>query len=309
MSSAARPLAWLMRLLAIAAMLTALFFLLPLGVPYLENAETYEYVRGLLAIDREYMNFVRDLLPVKVSDPDIVRGIIVVLAFVVSRVFSRLRRHFAAAANIYAGTTDAAAGAGTAGTVIAGGVKSRAALLEIMAETKKKLETMQRELAFLSIDVVGSTDMKVGEEKTKIEVDFREYKKFIDEEIAANGALTAAWTPDGVMICFPTADAAVATAQSVLAGLYGFNKSVKTIRANFRVRCGVNAGRVYYDRSIPMEQMSDHVIDVAGHMQKYALPNTIALAKPALALLSKREGFKPAGKEVDGFEVYQWGKV
>jgi len=295
-----------MRLLAIAAMLTALFFLLPLGVPYLENAETYGYVRSLLAIDKEYTDFVRELVPLKVSGHDAARGIIVVLAFVVSRVFSRLRRHFAAKANVYSGTTDAAP---DDGITIPGGVKSRAALLEIMAETKKRLETMQRELAFLSIDVVGSTDMKVGEDKTKIEVDFREYKKFIDEEIATNGALTAAWTPDGVMICFPTADAAVTAAQGVLAGLHGFNKSVKTIRGNFRVRCGVNAGRVYYDRSIPMEQMSDHVIDVAGHMQKYALPNTIALAKPALALLTKRDGFKPAGKEVDGFEVYQWGKA
>lgn len=308
MSAAARPLAWLMRLLAIAAMLTALFFLLPLGVPYLENAETYAFVRHLLAFDRQCTDFVRALVPFKVSGYDTARGIIVVLAFVVSRVFSRLRWHFAAAAHVYAGTTDAAAGAGAAQTAIAGGVKSRAVLLEIMAEAKKKLDTMQRDLAFLSIDVVGSTDMKIGEDKTKIEIDFREYKKFIDAAIAANGALTAAWTPDGVMICFPTVDAAVTTAQNVIAGLQRFNKNVKTIRANFRVRCGVNVGPVYYDRSIPMEQMSDRVIDVAGHMQKYALPNTVALAKPAMAVLMKREGFKPAGKEVDGYEVYQWGK-
>lgn len=297
-----------MRLLAIAAMLTALFFLLPLGVPYLENAETYWFVRRLLEIDGQCTDFVRALVPFKLSGYDTARGIIVVLAFVVSRVFSRLRRHFAAAAYVSGGTSDAAAGAGVGQSAIAGGVKSRAVLLEIMAEAKKKLETMQRDLAFLSIDVVGSTDMKIGEDQTQIEIDFRNYKKFIDEAIAANGALTTAWTPDGVMICFPTADAAVTTAQNVIAGLQRFNKNVKTMRANFRVRCGVNAGAVYYDRSIPMEQMSDRVIDVAGHMQKYALPNTVALAKPALAKLTKREGFKATGKEVDGYEVYQWGK-
>jgi hypothetical protein len=295
-----------MRLFAIAAMLTAFFFLLPLGVPYLENAETYWFVRRLLAIDKEYTDLVRSLISFKVSGHDSARGIIVVLAFVVSRVFSRLRRHFAAQAYIAeAGTIDATAGAGTA---IAGGVKSRAVLLEIMAEAQKKLETMQRDLAFLSIDVVGSTDMKIGEDQTQIEIDFRSYKKFIEEAIAANGAMTTAWTPDGVMICFPTVDAAVATAQKVIAGLQNFNKNVKTIRANFRVRCGVNAGPVYYDRSIPMEQMSDRVIDVAGHMQKYALPNTVAMPKPAMAKLTKKDGFKPAGKEVDGFEMYQWGK-
>ena len=315
MSAAARPLGWLMRLLAIAAMLTALFFLLPLGVPYLENAETYALVRRLLAIDRQCTDFVRALVPFKVSGYDTARGIIVVLAFVVSRVFSRLRRHFAGAANVYAAAADAGAGAGAAGAagaagpVIAGGVKSRAALLEIMAETKKRLDTMRRDLAFLSIDVVGSTDMKIGEDKMKIELDFREYKKFVDAAIAANGALAAAWTPDGVMICFATPIAAVTAAQNVIVGLRRFNDKVKTIRGNFQVRCGVNAGSVFYDRSIPMEQMSDHVIDVAGHMQKYALPNTIALAKPVMtALGTKREGFDPAGREVDGFEVYQWGE-
>ena len=307
-------LALLMRLCSLAALLAALFFLLPLGVPYLDNAETYGLVRSLLAIDKQCIDFVHGLVSFTVSGHDSARGILVVLAFVVSRVFSRLRGHFASAAIAQvvaaAGGAGAVAGAGAAaaGGPIAGGVKSRATLLEIMAETKKKLESMQRDLAFLSIDVVGSTDMKIGEDQIKIEVDFRQYTKFIDGVIAANGSLTAAWTPDGVMICFPSADAAVTAGQSVIAGLQNFNKNVKTIRAPFRVRCGVNGGRVYYDRSIPMEQMSDRVIDVAGHMQKYALPNTIALAKPALAMLTKRDGFKPAGKEVDGFEVYQWGK-
>jgi hypothetical protein len=302
-------LAWLMRLLALAALLTALFFLLPLGVPYLENAETYWFVRWLLVTDKEFTDIVRELVPLKLSGYDTARGIIVVLAFVVSRVFSRLHRRFAAQEHLHAAASDAATGTGTASSAIAGGVKSRAVLLEIMAEAQKKLETMQRDLAFLSIDVVGSTDMKIGEDQTQIEIDFRSYKKFIEEAIAANGAMTTAWTPDGVMICFPTVDAAVTTAQNVITGLQRFNKNVKTIRANFRVRCGVNAGPVYYDRSIPMEQMSDRVIDVAGHMQKYALPNTVALAKPAMAKLTKKDGFKPAGKEVDGYEVYQWGKA
>jgi len=103
-------------------------------------------------------------------------------------------------------------------------------------------------------------------------------------------------------------EAAVTAGQNVINGLQGFNKTVKTIKANFRVRCGINAGRVFYDRSVPMEQMSDHVIDVAGHVQKYALPNTIGIAKPALRRLQSREGFKATGKEVDGHEVYQWSR-
>jgi len=298
-----------MRLFSIAALLVAVFFLLPLGVPYLDNAETYRVVRRILAIDKEATDFVRGLMPVKLGGHDLSRWILIVLAFIVSRVFSRLARAFGAGQEIRYDTGGTASpDAGAAVNILAGGVKSRQTLLEIMAETKKKLESMEKDLAFLSIDVVGSTEMKVGEDKTQIEVDFREYVRFVDATVAAQGALTSAWTPDGVMICFPSAEAALTAAQNVLNGLQGFNKNVKTIKKNFRVRCGINAGRVYYDRSVSMEQMSDRVIDVAGHVQKYALPNTVGIAKPAVRRLPSREGLKATGKEVDEHEVYQWSR-
>ena len=301
--------AWVFRLAAWAAFFGAVFFLLPLAVPKIDDAMSYAAVRELLRIDQEWQDGLRALVPTKFGGTDVARWILVgglfLLHFVLIRLFVFFRGR-QIAAGIDPKLLEQAQGA-MAG-LQAGGVRSRAALLEILNETKKKLESMQRDLAFLSIDVVGSTDMKIGEERTQIEIDFREYKKLVEKEIAKQGELTAAWTPDGVMICFSTPDAAVAAGQGVINALPAFNKSVKKIRGNFRVRCGVNAGKVYYDKSIPMEQMSDHVIDVAGHMQKYALPNTLALAKGVLGQLQRREGFKPTGKEVDGFEVYHWGK-
>lgn len=309
MSAVARPLASLLRLFSIAALVVAVFFLLPFGFPYLDNAETYRVVRRISAIDKESTDFVRALVPVKVGGHDLSRWILIALAFIVSRVFSRLARAFGAGQEIRYDTGGTASpDAGATVNILAGGVKSRQTLLEIMAETKKKLESMEKDLAFLSIDVVGSTEMKVGEDKTQVEVDFREYVKFVDTTVAAQGALTSAWTPDGVMICFPSAEAALTAAQNVLNGLQGFNKNVKTIKKNFRVRCGINAGRVYYDRSVSMEQMSDRVIDIAGHVQKYALPNTVGIAKPAVRRLPTREGLKATGKEVDEHEIYQWSR-
>ena len=330
----------LLRLIEIAAMLIALFFLLPLGVTYLENYEAYAYVRYLLMIDSKCIDFVRALVPVKLGGYDTARGIIVLLAIVVSRVIRSLRRNFTPVIALDR-STDAPMFAKE--HTIVSGVKSRAQLLEVIAEAKSNLDAMQRDngssssaesitkrnnllivmsqaqnrleslerdLAFLSIDVVGSTKMKVGEDKMKIEADFRNYKKFIDKAISKGDALTAAWTPDGVMICFPSADAAVLTAKSVLTGLQRFNKEVKTVRAEFQVRCGVNAGRVYYDPDIPMEEMSDHVIDVAGHMQKYAAADSVFLSKSVVNLLAPlpKEGFKPANTKVDGFEAYQWSR-
>ena len=34
----------------------------------------------------------------------------------------------------------------------------------------------------------------------------------------------------------------------------------------FRVRCGLNAGEVAADESIPMEEIADETVDVAGHL-------------------------------------------
>ena len=82
------------------------------------------------------------------------------------------------------------------------------------------------------------------------------------------------------------------------------HNSLITLRA-FRVRCEINAGRVQYDATMRMEEMSDNVIDVAGHMQKYAGPDTIFVATD-LVRGRKYRDFTPADKEVDGFAVSVW---
>ena len=74
----------------------------------------------------------------------------------------------------------------------------------------------------------------------------------------------------------------------------------------FRVRCGINAGRVQYDATTPMEEMSDNIIDVAGHMQKYAHPDTIFLASDLIRKRKVIRGFTPADTEVDGHAVSVW---
>jgi hypothetical protein len=76
------------------------------------------------------------------------------------------------------------------------------------------------------------------------------------------------------------------------------------MKRDFVVRCGINAGYVYFDESIPLEEMSDRAIDIAGHMQKHAPPNSICIAKPAIEPLEDRTGFVQTTKIVDGYEVY-----
>lgn len=188
----------------------------------------------------------------------------------------------------------------------AGKLKDRNELLTIFAEAKRKLDEMARELAFLSIDVVDSTGLKVGEEKAAVEHDFKSYKLYVEDKLRAHHCLRTIWTPDGTMNCFASASDAVAAARAIIGGLPTFNQEMKTMQHDFRVRCGINVGSVYFDEARALEEVSDQVIDVAGHFQKNAAPNTLWITPSTLAALDKTDDFAPVGKVVQGQEAYAW---
>jgi hypothetical protein len=151
--------------------------------------------------------------------------------------------------------------------------------------------------------------MKVDEEKAVVQHDFIQYRNFVSQILTDHKCLKSTWTPDGVMTCFPTVDGAVLAATDVISGLEAYNRDVKQMRRDFSVRCGVNSSFVIFDESMPLEMISDRAIDIAGHMQMYADPNTVNIAKPAIEPLLERTGFSPSGKVVDGYEVYAWERA
>lgn len=309
---------------SICSLITIVIFLLPLAVPYIKNALSFQYIRTAINIEKAISSYVRDIIPTKIAGRDLTRWIIIIAAFILYRSFANLRERYRNKITdlrvikdyedlkIQKNLTDDADVLtplkDTIKNLQTANKKDREELLKLFAETKKKLDTMGRDLAFLAIDIMDSTGMKVGEEKAAIEYDFKEYKNFVEEKLRANGSIKSTWTPDGVMSCFSTVDEAVKAARDVLTGLEDFNKNVKTMRRDFQVRCGINAGYVYFDETLPLEEMSDRVIDVAGHMQKQAATNSICIAKPAIEPLQDRSGFFPISRVVDGYEIYVWDR-
>jgi len=311
----------LMRLLSIACLAIIAIFLFPL-LP-LKNLHIFKYITATQPIEKAISSFVQNIIPATSVSID-TRWIVIIMAILLAMFFSWLREQYRGKVtkitfkkkyDVLKEQMHLADDAAVLTPIRekierlhAANKNEREELLKLFAETKKKLKTMGRDLAFLSIDVVDSIGMKQGEDKESVEYDFREYKNFVDAKLREQGVLKSTWTPDGVMSCFPTVDAAVRAAREVIIGLEIFNKKVKTLTKDFSVRCGINSGYVYFDESIPLEEMSDHVIDVAGHMQKQALPNTICIAKPAIEPMKEREGFSTAGRFVDGYEIYVWEK-
>jgi len=311
-------------LLGIGVVILILITLLPLAVPYIPHAASYKMIKIALSVDKSIYSLVHKTLPTHVAGTDITRLMMMVGAFLLGMIINGIQRYhknrlanlkvkidveeWKKEMNVSENAQVLAPLKGKLEHLETSNKKDREELLKVFAETKRKLDAMGRDLAFLAIDVVDSTGMKAGEEKAAAEYDFMEYKRFVSSKLTSNGALKSTWTPDGVMACFPNIDAAVRTARDVIVGLDAFNKNVKTLRQDFRVRCGINQGYVHFDESVPLEEVSDRVIDIAGHMQKHAKPNTICIARSAVEPLQERNGFVPAGRVVDGYEVYMWEK-
>jgi class 3 adenylate cyclase len=167
-------------------------------------------------------------------------------------------------------------------------------------------EAKRKRCTFLSIDVVGSTHMKEGEDEVAITASFKAYEDLLKRTFLVNRAWKQAWTPDGVMICFLDREKALASAKAILEKLDAFNSRDNKLKMPFHVRCGMNEGDVAIFEDTNLEKIADQVIDVAGHMQKYAAADAIWLSEDLYNALDDRTGFGPADAEVDGLRVYAW---
>lgn len=324
-------LAHLLRLLTTLAFV-AMGLVLVIGfLPFFDGAYSYPWVRRVVAFDTSLIEGVRSVMPTRAGRLDLARAFLALAMFLLGGLLdfgansltalatgaerrrrfgkrrARARRKKKERKTKERKTKKAAAAAVDSGSAsLDGEKKSREELVRLMVEAKRELDAMSRHVAFLALDVVESTNMKLGEDRAFVEHDFREFKKMVEEELARQRPLKSAWTPDGAMICFESLDRAITAAQGMLMRLPAFNSDTRMMSTPFRVRCGVNAGTVQYDAEMPMEEMSDNVIDVAGHMQKYADPDTIFVATNLLTTTRKARDFHSAGTEVDGYEVSVW---
>ena len=185
--------------------------------------------------------------------------------------------------------------------------QSREALLRKYRDIEKALKwSVKKRCTFLSIDVVGSTAMKQGKTQTDISASFQAYEEMLRKIFEKFGVWKQAWTPDGVMLCFLQRDMAVGAAVRTLQSLKKFNATENRLGVPFKVRCGLNEGEVaIYDDS-KLEKVADHVIDVAGHMQKHADEDTLWISEHVHKELSEKSGFRFTKHVVDGYKVYEW---
>jgi hypothetical protein len=185
-------------------------------------------------------------------------------------------------------------------------VSMRLTLLSEISKAKRLLEATKRYLAFLAVDVVKSTQMKEGEDEVAIGYSFMAYKKFVESILGKHGVWKQAWTPDGLMASFHSMGQAILAGQEILRRLEEFNQNHNQLKTAFSIRVGVHGGELYFDPSDKLEEVSDHVIDVAGHLQKEAEPSAIWTTLSDIEELDEKARFRKIDKKVDDHGVYEW---
>jgi len=315
-----KPVVFVLRTLATVTFISVGVVLVFGLLPYFEGSGSYPWVHRVVEVDAAMIEGVRSLVPTRLGSMDLARAFLAlaVLALAATFDFGANRLHAVVSKKrrrrrrdwfknfVQARKVKRAAAKVERAQTRGEDKKSREELVELMVRAKRELDAMTRDVAFLALDVVESTNMKLGEDKAFIEHDFKEFKRMVDAATAEQGMLKAAWTPDGAMICFDSLAHAVRAAQAMLRQLPDFNAKTRMMGTPFKVRCGVNAGRVQYDDATPMEAMSDNAIDIAGHMQKYAAPDTIFVATALIESSGVSTGFTPTDTEVDGYAVSVW---
>lgn len=161
--------------------------------------------------------------------------------------------------------------------------------------------------AFLSIDLTGATEMKVGEDTLAIEYSFRQYHSFVEAVLKRHSMLQFTWAGDGSMSSFTNGQNAVDAAIEILKTISDFNKTKNRLKNPFRPRCGIHIGDVYVDQSTPIEHISSIVIDIAGHLQKTSEPKGLLISEAALNEIENARDFYKLPDEVDGQKVWKYG--
>lgn len=183
---------------------------------------------------------------------------------------------------------------------------SRRVAVRTYADAQAVLQSSRIELTFLSLDIVGSTKMKLGEDSVLVEQAFADYMKMVRQVLQKNNAYKTTWTPDGQMAAFKSPDDGVLAGQEVLSSLVSFNRGISRMKTAFRLRAGAHIGTVSTDDETPMEKISDFSIDVAGHLQKKAPADSLWISERLYERLEHRELFEDSGEIVDEFRAFAW---
>jgi class 3 adenylate cyclase len=184
---------------------------------------------------------------------------------------------------------------------------SRQSLLNLLFTLQSQLEGRKQHRAFLSVDAVGSSEMKRGAPELTVEHSFGQYRAWIDEVVRVHGGEMQSAAGDGVMALFPADAGAVRAARQLQEEVPRFNREHNRLPAPFRVRCGISAGEVAIETGVALGHLQSTVIDRAAALQKRADPGSILVSSEvAGAALVELGALTPLPEPIAGEPAFSW---
>lgn len=138
---------------------------------------------------------------------------------------------------------------------------------------------------FVSIDVVGSTALKSGENEQDIIYTFMAYHKLVSDFAYQCHGEVINITGDGMMCRFQRPEDAASLAQTLLSGLPAFNKQQNHLSRPLAVRLGVHTGEVLENESMASGQIISRTIDAAAKLQQNAPTDHARFSEATISLL------------------------
>jgi pSer/pThr/pTyr-binding forkhead associated (FHA) protein len=148
--------------------------------------------------------------------------------------------------------------------------------------------------SFVDIDVVNSMGMKTNiKEPVRIILSFERFRTFIAGIVSEFEGHVLNSNGDELMCFFESSHNAVRAGSAVFARLADFNKNENTLDSPFCFRIGVHTGQSLVDLKKGIAYSA--TLDMAGHLQKVAPTNRMAISEPTMASLPAGLPFKHEG--------------
>ncbi len=181
-------------------------------------------------------------------------------------------------------------------------------LLRQLNDLKAKLESGKQRLTFLSVDIVGSSRMKVGADPLSVEFTFNEYHRFVERATLKHGGTVHSTAGDGVTCAFEHPQLAWQAASYIQVGIIELNTFGNKLGAPVVLRCGIHSGDVMAPDINDVTSVNfAHVIDIAAHLQKVCPPGGIAVSQhAAIEIPGGPSAIGTERVEADGVVGYVW---
>lgn len=147
----------------------------------------------------------------------------------------------------------------------------------------------EREITALSLDVVHSAHLKsTATNPLDAQLTFDVYHRWVEEKLTAAGCGNSdyAWAGDGLIAIFDEPETAVGVGRALLDSLSTFNTPrYNRLTSRLQLRLGIHTGRILPGDAEGLGRIASPTLDLAGHLQKSAEPDQMALSETTHARL------------------------